>query len=114
MIENKQVLYTEDIPFSAFNKKYIIKRLKELGEKEGCNINVKFIKRIYSWNIEMIFYYLNLCVIEDVLEKIYIRNMYYVRKKIITLNMYHESEIMKELRDKLKNELEELERKTNN
>ena len=62
----------------------------------------------------MIFYYLNLCVIEDVLEKIYIRNMYYVRKKIITLNMYHESEIMKELRDKLKNELEELERKTNN
>ena len=40
--------------------------------------------------------------------------MYYVRKKIITLNMYHESEIMKELRDKLKNELEELERKTNN
>ena len=30
MIENKQVLYTEDIPFSAFNKKYIIKRLKEL------------------------------------------------------------------------------------
>ena len=62
----------------------------------------------------MIFYYLNLCVIEDVLEKIYIRNMYYVRKKIITLNMYHESEIMKELRDKLKNKLKGLDRKTIN
>ena len=46
MIENKQVLYTEDIHLSAFNKKYIIKRLKELGEKEGCNINDKFTKRI--------------------------------------------------------------------
>ena len=51
MIENKQVLYTEDIPFSAFNKKYIIKRLKELGEKEGYNINDKFTKRIYSWYV---------------------------------------------------------------
>ena len=29
---------TEDIPSSAFNKKYIIKRLKELGEKEGYNM----------------------------------------------------------------------------
>ena len=43
--------------------------------------------RIYSWYIDGNFYYLNLCVIEDVLEKIYIRNLYYVRKKIIILNM---------------------------
>ena len=59
MIENKQVLYTEDIPFSAFNKKYIIKRLKELGEKEGYNINDKFRNRlkdrIYSWYVDVDF-----------------------------------------------------------
>ena len=42
----KQVLDTEDIPSSAFNKKYIIKRLKELGEKEGYNINDKFTNRL--------------------------------------------------------------------
>ena len=31
----KQILDTEDISSSVFNKKYVIKRLKELGEKEG-------------------------------------------------------------------------------
>ena len=91
MIENKQVLYTEDIPFSAFNKKYIIKRLKELGEKEGYNINDKFRNRLKDEYIVsmlmVIFYFLNLYVIEKFLEKIYIRNEYYVRKKIIILNM---------------------------
>ena len=29
----KLILNTEDIPSNAYNKKYIIKRLKELGEK---------------------------------------------------------------------------------
>ena len=38
----KQLLDTEYIPSSVFNKRYIIKRLKELGEKEGHNINDKF------------------------------------------------------------------------
>ncbi len=42
----KQVLNTEDIPSSAYNKRYIIKRLKELGEKEGYNINDKFRNRL--------------------------------------------------------------------
>ena len=41
----KQVLDTEYIPSSVFNKRYIIKRLKELGEKEGHNINDKFTNR---------------------------------------------------------------------
>ena len=31
----KQILNTKDIPSSTFNKKFIVKRLKELGEKEG-------------------------------------------------------------------------------
>ncbi len=35
----------------------------------------------------VIFYYLNLCIIEKVLMKIYIRNEYYVKKKIISLNI---------------------------
>ena len=87
----KQILNTKDIPSSTFNKKFIVKRLKELGEKEGYNINDKFTNRlkdrIYSWYVVGVFYYLDLCVIEDVLEKIYIRKVYYVRKKIIIKNM---------------------------
>jgi len=35
----------------------------------------------------MIFYYLDLCVIDDILEKINIRNVYNVTKKIIKLNI---------------------------
>ena len=65
--------------------------LIELEEKEGYNINDKFRNRlkdrIYIWYVDGDFYYLNLCVTEDVLEKIYIRNVYYVKNKIITLNM---------------------------
>ena len=38
----KQVLDTQDIPSNAFKKRSIIKRLKELGEKEVYNINDKF------------------------------------------------------------------------
>ena len=76
MIENKQVLYTEDIPFSAFNKKYIIKRLKELGEKEGYNINDKFRKRlkdrIFSWYVDGDFLFLKfICHREIFREDIY-------------------------------------------
>ena len=52
----KQILNTEDILSSAYNKKYIIKRLKELGEKERYNINDKFRNvlkdRIYSWYVD--------------------------------------------------------------
>ena len=49
---------TEYIPSSAFNKKYIIKRLKELGEKEGYNIKDKFKNRIYSWYFDVDFLFL--------------------------------------------------------
>ena len=87
----KQILNIKDIPSSTFNKKFIVKRLKELGEREGYKINDEFTNRlkdrINSWYVDGNFYYLDLCVIEDVLEKIYIRNVYYVRKKIIILNM---------------------------
>ena len=52
----KQILNTKDIPSSNFNKIFIIKRLKELGEKEGYNINDKFTNRskdrIYSWYVD--------------------------------------------------------------
>ena len=48
----KQLLDTEYIPSSVFNKRYIIKRLKELGEKEVYNINDKFTNRIYSWYVD--------------------------------------------------------------
>ena len=41
----KQILNIKDIPSSTFNKKFIVKRLKELGEKEGHNINDKFTNR---------------------------------------------------------------------
>ena len=74
--KKKQVLYTEDIPFSAFNKKYIIKRLKELGEKEGYNINDKFRKRlkdrIFSWYVDGDFLFLKfICHREIFREDIY-------------------------------------------
>ena len=56
----KQVLETEDIPSSAYNKKYIIKRSKKL--KEGYNINDKFTNRlkdrIYSWYVDVVFLFL--------------------------------------------------------
>ena len=55
----KQILNTKDIPSSIFNKKFIVKRLKELGEKEGYKINDKFINRlkdrIYSWYVDVDF-----------------------------------------------------------
>ena len=38
-IKKKQILNTNNILCDVFNKKYIVKRLKELGEKEGYNIN---------------------------------------------------------------------------
>ena len=31
----------------------------------------------------MIFYYLDLCIIEDVFDKIYLRNIYYVKKSLL-------------------------------
>ena len=55
----KQILNTKDIPSSTFNKKFIVKRLKELGEKEGYKINDKFTNRlkdrIYSCMLMVIF-----------------------------------------------------------
>ena len=45
--------------------------------------NIEYIVDI----LMVIFQYLDLCVIDDVLEKINIRNVYYERKKIIKLNM---------------------------
>ncbi len=78
----KQVLDTENIPSSAFNKKYINKRLKELGEKEGYNINDKFTNRlkdrIYSQYGDGDFFIISIYVLQ---------RMNYERKKIITLNM---------------------------
>ena len=82
----KQILDTEDIPSSAYNKRYIIKRLKELGEKEGYNINDKFTNRIkdriYSWYVDGDFFLLKFICHRGCFRKIYIR------KKIIILNKF--------------------------
>ena len=87
----KQILNTKDIPSSSFNKKYIIKRLKELIVKKRYNINDKFINRlkdrIHSWYVDGDFLLLRFIFNRGCLEKIYKRNVYYVKKKIITLNM---------------------------
>ena len=62
---------------SAINKRYIIKKLKDLGEKEGYNINDKFINRlkdrIYSWYVDSDFLFLKFMCHKGFLEKIYIR-----------------------------------------
>ena len=42
----KEILNTNDISSSDFNKLYIMKRLKELGEKEGYNNNYIFTNRL--------------------------------------------------------------------
>ena len=74
----KQILNTEDIPSNAYNKKYIIKRLKELGEKERYNVNDKFKNRlkdrIYSWYVDCDFLLLKFmcdrwCFREDIYKK---------------------------------------------
>ena len=43
--------------------------------------------RIYSWYVDSDFLFLKFMCHKGFLEKIYIRNLYYVRKKIIILNM---------------------------
>ena len=110
----KQVLETEDIPSSAYNKKYIIKRSKKL--KEGYNINDKFTNRlkdrIYSWYVDGHFLLLKFKCYRGILEKIYIRNVLCKKEDNNIKHVINECEIMKELRDKLKNELEGLDRKT--
>ena len=64
--------------YEFFFKKYIIKRLKELGEKEGYNINDKFRNRlkdrIYSWYVDGNFVLLKFmchrgCFREDIYKK---------------------------------------------
>ena len=62
-----------------------MKRLKELEEKEGYNINDKFTNilkdRIYIWYVDDDFLLLKfMCHIRNFRE--YIRNMYNVKKKI--------------------------------
>ena len=112
----KQILDTEDIPSSAYNKRYIIKRLKELGEKEGYNINDKFTNRIkdriYSWYVDGDFLLLKFmghrgCFREDIYKKCII----YKKKDNNIKQVLNECEIMKELRNKLKNELKGLDKK---
>ncbi len=115
----KQILNTKDIPSSTFNKKFIVKRLKELGEKEGYKINDKFTNRlkdrIYSWYVDGDFLLLRFmchrgCFREDIYKKCVL-----CKKEDNNIkHVINECEIMKELREKLKNELEELDRKTNN
>ena len=116
----KQILDTEDIPSSAFNKRYIIKRLKELGEKEGYNnINDKFKnrlkERIYSWYVDSDFLLLKfMCHRGSFREDIYKKCVLCKNKENSIKHVINECEIMKELRDKLKNVLEGLDRKTIN
>ena len=112
----KQILNTKDIPSSTFNKKFIVKRLKELGEKEGYKINDKFTNRlkdrIYSWYVDGHFLLLKFKCYRGILEKIYIRNVLCKKEDNNIKHVINECEIMKQLRDKLKNELEVLDRKT--
>ena len=61
-----------------------------------------------------IFDYLNLCVIEDFWEDIYKKCELCKKEDNNIKYVINEYEIMKELRDKLKNELERLDRKTIN
>ena len=116
----KQILNTEDILSSAYNKKYIIKRLKELGEKEGYNnINDKFKnrlkERIYSWYVDSDFLLLKfMCHRGSFREDIYKKCVLCQKKENNIKHVVNECEIMKELRDKLKNVLEGLDRKTIN
>ena len=74
----KQIVNIEDIPSSAFNKRYISKRSKELGEKEEYNINDKFTNRvkdgIYSCYVDDYFWLLKFmyhigCFREDIYKK---------------------------------------------
>ena len=54
--------------------------------------------------LKEILFYLNLCVIEDFLEKIYLKNVYYVKKNNEIKYINNECIVLKELRDKLINE----------
>ena len=116
----KQILDTEDIPSSAFNKRYIIKKLKELGEKEGYNnINDKcknrLKDRIYSWYVDGDFLFFKfMCLRGSFREDIYKKCVLYKKEDNNIYHVINEYEIMKELRDKLKNELEGLDKKTIN
>ena len=102
----KQILNTKDIPSSTFNKKFIVKRLKELWEKEGYNINNKFKNwlkdRIYSWYVDgnfllLRFIYHRGCFREDIYKKCVLCKKEDNKIK----HVINECEIMKELRDKL-------------
>ena len=63
----------------------------------------------------MIFFYLNLCIIEDILEKINLINVYYI--KLWNNNIKHfinECEELKKIRYTLINKLKELDIKSEN
>ena len=47
----------------------------------------KKIEYFHSSYVDSDFLYLNLSITEDVLEKIYLKNVYYVKKKIMVLNI---------------------------
>ena len=87
----KKILNLNDISQVSPHNNYVYNKLKIIGNKEGLVINQGFINRlkhrIYSWYVNSDFYYLNSYVIEDLLEKIYMRNVYYVKMLIMDLNM---------------------------
>ena len=78
----KEVLNINNISSSVYCKRFITQKLKYLGEKKGYIINNQFNNRLKIEYIHgmliVIFFYLNLCSIKDVLEKIYLKNVYYV------------------------------------
>ena len=74
------LLNMNDIPSSVNYKRFITKKLKYLGEKEGYTINAQFnnrlINRIYSWYVDSDFLLLKfMChrgyFREDILHKFY-------------------------------------------
>jgi len=72
------ILNINNIPSSVYCKTFIIQKLKYLGEKEGYIINDQFnnwLKIEYSHGMLIVtFFYLNLCVIKDISENIYLKN----------------------------------------
>ena len=91
-ILNPQFIHNNnDISQVRINYNYLYNNLKTLGEKEKLNINQGFISRlkyrINSWYLDSDFIFLSLCVTEDHLEKILIKNVYYAKMLIMELNM---------------------------
>jgi len=89
----KEIININDISSrsSVLCKKFITQKLKYLGKKEGFIINFQFNnrlkKRIYSWYVDSDFLLHKFlchrgCFREDIF-----KNVFYVKKKIIIINM---------------------------